>query len=239
MKLLFIAFLIYFHGALSQTIIVNNQSSYDGDKSKLAAIRKIVCNSNTNTNGHKGEKGEPGDDFDAIDRIEMLDRENKFLSQQLSMMKDTVNKIVTIINETSFDYTVKITPYKGNFDECRKQCQAMGGDLIHKTFGEDGIKYHSQLRKMVEASGKQVWVGITDRQTEGVFRYLNGEIVNVIKDASFLYYFKAGEPNNSQGREECVHVLTKYFELNDMDCTKVNYYGADFHGLCEIKNFIF
>ena len=92
---------------------------------------------------------------------------------------------------------------------------------------------------MIEASGKHVWVGITDRQTEGVFRYLNGEKVNIIKGQPFLYYFRAGEPNIGSGKEDCVHFWREYRELNDVDCSWVDYGGVDFHGLCEMKNYIF
>ena len=41
------------------------------------------------------------------------------------------------------DYRFMLTPGRGGFDQCRRQCQAMGGDLIHVNFGENGIKYHA------------------------------------------------------------------------------------------------
>ena len=85
---------------------------------------------------------------------------------------------------------------------------------------------------MIEASGKHVWVGITDRQTEGVFRYLNGEKVNIIKGQPFLYYFRAGEPNNI-GNEDCLAYNNQY-GLNDVNCSK-----NGLHGLCEIKKSLF
>ena len=96
---------------------------------------------------------------------------------------------------------------------------------------------HRKLREMVESSGKQVWVGITDRQTEGVFRYVNGEIVNVDRSQSFLYYFAAGEPNNHGDNEDCVHFWTDAPELNDMICSVDSFKGADFHGLCEMRKY--
>ena len=48
MKLMFIVFLVYFHEVASQT------TSNNDDKLTLAAIRKLVCNDNTNTNGTEG-----------------------------------------------------------------------------------------------------------------------------------------------------------------------------------------
>merc|ERR1719427_1440111 len=107
----------------------------------------------------KGEKREPGVECEVIDKVEMLDRVNK-------------------LNEIHSGYTFKITPNRGNFDDCRKQCQTLGGDLIQINFGKAGLQYHSELRQIMQSSGKQLWVGITDRETEGVYKYLNGQTVN-------------------------------------------------------------
>ena len=46
-----------------------------------------------------GEKGEPGVECEVIDKVEMLDRENKFLNQKVSMLEQTVHDIVTKLNE--------------------------------------------------------------------------------------------------------------------------------------------
>ena len=91
----------------------------------------------------------------------------------------------------------------------------------------------------MEASGKQAWVGISDLQTEGVYRYVDGQVANVNRSRFFLYYFKAGEPNNGGGREHCVHYWREYGELNDADCNYYHLTGADFHGLCEIEKKLF
>ena len=93
---------------------------------------------------------------------------------------------------------------------------------------------------MVKSSGKNIWVGITDRQTEGFFRYVNGQTVNIIKGQPFLYYFTSGEPNDNGGNEDCLHFWTESGELNDIGCGVTSLStGIDFHGLCEMKNFVF
>merc|ERR1719376_82704 len=165
MKLMFIVFLVYFHEVASQT------TSNNDDKLTLAAIRKLVCNDNTNTNE---ENGKSGANCDVIEKIEMLDRENKLLSQQVSTLQQAHDDFIAKFNETIFGYTFKITPNRGTFDDCRKQCQQLGGDLIQWNFGANGFKYHSLLRKLMETSGKNLWIGMTDRVTEGTWKYLNG-----------------------------------------------------------------
>ena len=50
----------------------------------------------------------------------------------------------------------------------------------------------SMLRKMMESSGKNLWIGMTDRDTEGTWKYLNGDIVRAHENQGeeLLYYFK-------------------------------------------------
>ena len=95
---------------------------------------------------------------------------------------------------------------------------------------------------MMESSGKNLWIGMTDRETEGTFKYLNGETVNahVSQGETLLYYFKGGEPNNSHHGipENCAHYVSHTNSLNDAPCNTVTSLwgrGVDFHGVCEIK----
>jgi len=243
MKLIFIICMLFFHKIKSQT--------YSCDDSKLAAVTNLVCNSDTNYNvnavrgkkGPKGDKGEPGNSCDVIEKIETLDRENKMLNQQLSTLQQAHDDLVTKINGTVFGYTFKITPNRGNFDDCRKQCQQLGGDLIQYNFGANGFMYHSMLRKMMETSGKNLWIGMTDRETEGTWKYLNGDIVRAHENQGeeLLYYFKGAEPNGDGDCPHYVPQLIKHYHnaLNDCPCNTVTNLwgrGIDFHGLCEIKN---
>ena len=98
----------------------------------------------------------------------------------------------------------------------------------------------------MESSGKNLWVGVTDLETEGVFKYLNGQTVNAKlgQDEDLLYYFDEMQPN--EGRiANCVHFAPPGLQLplsnalNDAPCsTYTNRFGrgVDFHGLCEMKN---
>jgi len=252
MKFCFIILtLILLHEVATQT------SSCDENESKLAAVTNLICNGvitpttrvKKGKKGPKGDKGDPGVNCDVIDKVEMLESENKALKQNMSTLQRTFDDFVTKINEKFSDYTFEITPNRGNFDDCRKQCQSMGGDIIHVNFGKNGLKYHAELRKMMESSGKNLWVGFTDRETEGTFKYLNGETVNahVSQGETLLYYFKGGEPNGDGGRGDCVHyvppVISHYNNaLNDVPCdvaTNLWGHGVDFHGLCEIRHLFY
>lgn len=66
------------------------------------------------------------------------------------------------------------------------------------------------------------WIGVTDRAQEGVFaNHVDQNIVN-----SFLTWAN-GEPNNADGREDCVFI--GYNAFSDYDCEKFR------RILCEIK----
>ena len=88
----------------------------------------------------------------------------------------------------------------------------------------------------MESSGKNLWVGIDDREHEGTFKYLNGQTVNprIGQDEALLYYFQRGQPDNAMN-EDCVKFtlnqrLPATTQINDRSCS------AERYGLCEIKN---
>ena len=98
----------------------------------------------------------------------------------------------------------------------------------------------------MESSGKNLWVGVTDLETEGVFKYLNGQTVNAKlgQDEDLLYYFDEMQPNEGRSAN-CVHFVPPGLQLplsnalNDEPCSAVTDRwgrGVDFHGLCEMRN---
>ena len=92
----------------------------------------------------------------------------------------------------------------------------------------------------MESSENGLWVGITDRETEGIFKYLTGQTVNgrVNQGKTLLHYLKGSEPNNYNGEEDCVSFDGE--GLNDRSCSTVTTaLGVDLHGLCEIKYLLF
>jgi len=252
MKFFFFIFLLFIYKVTCQT------SSCNENESKLAAVTNLVCNDVSKSittvtrgkKGPKGDKGDPGISCDVTDSVETLIGENKDLKQEVATLRHVVDDVVAKLNETYFGYTFRITPNRGNFEDCRKQCQFMGGELIHLNFGGNGVKYHPKLRKMMESSGKNLWVGVTDIETEGTFKYLNGQTVNAkidqdqSQDKDLLYYFDEMQPNEGRSAN-CVHFVYSKTQLplnnalNDAPCNFVTNRwgrGVDYHGLCEMEN---
>ena len=105
--------------------------------------------------------------------------------------------------------------------------------------------FFSELRKLMESSGKLLWVGM--RCSLGrvapenrVCRYLNGERVfaHEKQGNTLLYHFKGFQPD---GDGECAHFVPSQVDrsynegLNDFPCSRVHGWGLNLHGLCEIK----
>ena len=90
----------------------------------------------------------------------------------------------------------------------------------------------SEISKIVDSNDdKAFWIGITDDKYEGSWLFDSNS-----KEADFNYMmfkWKAGEPNNWGGNEDCVH--TWGYELNDIRCYDKEIWGKPIHGLCEIK----
>jgi len=193
----------------------------------------------------EGEKGEPGTDCDVIKNTETPQIENKILNETLSKLEQTVDNIVTKLNNIYSTYTFKITPEDCSFDSCRKMCQQLGGDLIQASLGEGGSKYHTELRQIMESSGKHLWVGITDREDEGTFKFLNGEVVRLLESQPLLYNYKPYLPSGHARKfGNCIHYAPPVQRVrgefrnafkND-GCNVAGRSKVGYHGLCEIQN---
>ena len=56
------------------------------------------------------------------------------------------------------------------------------------------------------------WIGATDGDEEGTFQWVDGSSVA-------LSNWNTGEPNNSKGKEDCVHILGDHRnKWNDKNC---------------------
>ena len=74
------------------------------------------------------------------------------------------------------------------------------------------------------AGDDRLWIGLNDIDSEGEFRWLDGDIVGNEN------LWRPGQPNNHNGNEDCAH-LNLFRDTpdaaNDFLCSRLS------HGLCE------
>ena len=82
---------------------------------------------------------------------------------------------------------------------------------------------------MVRQTGKNIWVGISDRGEENLWRLVSDAFYFNPNEDGTLFKWRAGEPNNHKGEQCAVAYLDN--TLIDDKCSD------HYHGLCEIKVF--
>lgn len=94
--------------------------------------------------------------------------------------------------------------YEGTFDDLKQRCLQAGGQLAVPRNAEE----NTAIQQIVVLHKKSVFLGVF--QTEGKFKYLNG-------DAIVYSNWQSGEPNNDKGNENCVEVYVTG-KWNDRSC---------------------
>ncbi|XP_047671732.1 CD209 antigen-like protein E [Tachysurus fulvidraco] len=116
-----------------------------------------------------------------------------------------------------------ISTVKRSWEETRQGCIKRGADLviINSTEEQDFISEYS--------NGTQAWIGLTDTDTEGTFKWVDGSPLTT-------KFWWNGEPNDYEQSEDCV--ITGYTKAkfnistwNDYPCNHLVV------GICEMKIF--
>ena len=96
------------------------------------------------------------------------------------------------------------TEFRGTFDEARAWCGERGYDLAELVAPDE----HDAIDALV--GGGELWIGLTDRLTEGTFVWNDGSALTYERWATL-------EPNDFFG-EDCVLVRGDGGKWNDADC---------------------
>ncbi|XP_037620621.1 CD209 antigen-like protein E [Sebastes umbrosus] len=144
-------------------------------------------------------------DLEAI--IKSLTEERKDLKRKLSTFA-TNSQLVWVYFNHRFYYISSIAK---SWPESREDCQQRGADLIIINSKEEQ-EFGSQFKR-------DTWIGLTDRETEGVWKWVDGTALGTS-------YWYPGEPNSYNGTEDCGEIWNseKNNNWNDVQCNMQRYW---------------
>ncbi|XP_026154670.1 ladderlectin-like [Mastacembelus armatus] len=91
--------------------------------------------------------------------------------------------------------------------QLRRNCHTLGGNLAPVRDSQENGAFQNLI-----GQSKAAWIGGTDAQQEGKWRWTDG--------TAFTYTnWAPGQPDNWQGNENCLHITTEGRRFwNDLDC---------------------
>ena len=98
----------------------------------------------------------------------------------------------------------KLFSIEKNFTDANNYCTSNGGELAIIT---NGTEFQDALKAVGVAT--YVWIGLTDQDHEGIWKYVNGRQSRWINIP-----WATNEPSNGSDKEHCAQI--RHQELNDV-----------------------
>ncbi|XP_068017227.1 collectin-10 isoform X3 [Melanerpes formicivorus] len=185
-----------------------------------------LCSTHTILPGPKGDEGEKGDRGEVGKQGKLGPKGLKGNEGPVGDVGDQGmlgkigpigGKVIAGIRETDekFYYIVK---EEKNYREALLHCRDRGGTLA---MPKDEVT-NTLLADYISSSGLfRAFIGLSDMEKEGQFVYAdNSPLQN-------YSHWKAGEPHDPAGREDCVEMLSTG-EWNDSECQVTIYFVCEF-----------
>lgn len=158
-------------------------------------------------------------------------------SRTVAQLKASVETIMLVMQQlldektkprNCSDYKFVVTTRKGSFDDVRRSCQNMSGDLFNINNGVAGEKYHAKIRSLIQSS-EDYWIGLTKDDQKDAWSLFSGQSFGFSdRHSRNLYNWHWGRPRYMAATKNCANIDGYYKALKDNDCKSIMY------GLCEI-----
>ncbi|XP_053307078.1 collectin-46-like [Spea bombifrons] len=162
--------------------------------------------------GAKGEQGPPGPKGDRGDSgasaLEAFKSRVNSMEQQLRSAVEAQKKALVFAEGTSSGNKIYVTnDLEGTYGEAVQICSRAGGQLASP---RNRAENDAVLALALQKNKVKPFLGINDIQSQGTFRYLNGQVIGYSN-------WGDGEPNNYLEIEDCVEMYENG-AWNDRKC---------------------
>ncbi|GAA6084606.1 uncharacterized protein LOC113660592 [Tachysurus ichikawai] len=175
----------------------------------------------TSLNNVKSEKNQL-----KFQKDQLLSHKDQLELQRNQLQNETsrLEKIILILGWRFFNKSIyNISTVKKSWGGTRQDCIKRGADLviINSTEEQEFISEYS--------NGTPAWIGLTDTDTEGTFKWVDGSLLTT-------EFWWNKEPNDYEQAEDCV--ITGYTKAKSNISTWADF-PCDFPvvGICEMKIF--
>ncbi|XP_055013351.1 hepatic lectin-like [Boleophthalmus pectinirostris] len=127
---------------------------------------------------------------------------------------------------------------RSTWSHSRTLCQRSGGDLVKIDSREEQWFLYSKVKDLTRINGNRFWIGLTDSQTEGVWKWVDGSSL----DPSLTFWYTStysSEPDNGRGiyyqpeGEDCVWMGETW--LDDQRCWMDQNCNVPNLSICEME----
>ncbi|XP_067261158.1 hepatic lectin-like [Chanodichthys erythropterus] len=129
---------------------------------------------------------------------------------ELMTEKDQLKNNFSSLSQKKLD-GLFISNVSMSWSESRKYCRDRGGDLVI-------IDTEEKQRLISSLFKERVWIGLTDIEKEGKMKWVDNSPLN-------QKFWKEGEPNDANGKEDCVEIKSsctssELKNWNDLPCSE-------------------